>query len=94
MSRPPLLFVSISSREFPEYLLWAEMYLGLHLAGAVPVSIDTTVESLPVEDILSEVDGMVLGGGGDVPPLLYGGDPSIPRCAASTCDATSTRWPY
>lgn len=78
MPSRPLVVVSISSREFPEYLLWADMYRGLHQAGVVPVSIDTTVASLPASDILKEADGLILGGGGDVSPFLYGGDPFDP----------------
>ncbi|WP_081615158.1 gamma-glutamyl-gamma-aminobutyrate hydrolase family protein [Dietzia sp. UCD-THP] len=71
--------LAISSREFADYGLWADMYRGLHQAGIVPVSIDTSVESIPIQQILAEADGLILGGGGDVSPLLYGGDP---------CDST------
>ena len=67
--------LAISSREFSDYVLWADMYRGLHQAGIVPVSIDTSVESIPIQQIIDEADGLILGGGGDVSPLLYGGDP-------------------
>lgn len=60
MPRPPLLVVTISSREFSEYLLWADMYLSLHQAGIIPVSLDTTVGSIPVHDIVDEADGLIL----------------------------------
>lgn len=69
------MVLSISSREFPEYLLWRDMYVGLFDAGIVVASIDTTVGSLPVEDIMGNADGLILGGGGDVDPSLYGGVP-------------------
>lgn len=74
MSSSPLIVLSISSREFSEYLLWRDMYVGLYDAGVMVVSIDTSVESIPVEDILGKADGLILGGGGDVDPSFYGGN--------------------
>lgn len=75
MSQSPLILLAISSREFSDYVLWPDMYRGLHQAGLVSVSIDTSVESIPIQQLMAEADGLVLGGGGDVSPLLYGGDP-------------------
>lgn len=74
MSENPLIVLTISSREFSEYLLWRDMYVGLYDAGFMVVSIDTSVESVPVEEIMREADGLIIGGGGDVDPSFYGGD--------------------
>ncbi len=78
MPKRPLVVLSMSSREFSEYLLWRDMYVGLYDAGIMVVSIDTTVESVPVGEIMGQVDGLIIGGGGDVDPSLYGGNRFYP----------------
>ena len=86
MSLSPLIVLTISSREFSEYLLWRDMYVGLYNAGIMVVSIDTSVESVPIEEIMGEADGLILGGGGDVDPSFYGGDRA--NATLSGVDAT------
>ncbi len=86
MPGSPLVVLSISSREFSEYLLWRDMYVGLYDAGITVVSIDTSVESIPLEAIMGQADGLILSGGGDVDPSFYGGDRRHP--ALSGVDTT------
>lgn len=74
MSENPLIILSISSREFTEYVLWRDMYVGLYNAGFMVVSIDTSVESVPIGEIMGKADGLIIGGGGDIDPSFYGGD--------------------
>ncbi len=74
----PLIALTISAKEFSEYLLWPDMYRGLHNAGAVCVSIDTTVTGLPITEIIENVSGLIIGGGGDVDPRFYKGSADDP----------------
>lgn len=44
------------------------------------------VDSKKVAELLADVDGIILGGGGDVDPRLYGGDPQKASLVNRACD--------
>ena len=55
--------------------------MALPRAGGRPVELDLSVVGDPVDPakvraILDGIDGLVLGGGGDVDPALFGGEPA------------------
>ncbi len=78
MPREPLVIVTMSSRDFSQYVLWRDMYIGLHRGGIIAVSIDTSVGSLPLAELVEKACGLVISGGGDLDPHLYGGDSGDP----------------
>lgn len=49
----------------------------LRLAGLSPVLAEFPVEGEPSPDLLDDIDGLVLTGGGDVAAVQYGGDPAV-----------------
>lgn len=60
--------------ELDEFVLWREMFRGLGAAGIAPLAVHTDAEGVPIDDLMRRVDGLIISGGSDVDPLLYGGD--------------------
>jgi len=54
------------------------MFHAFVAAGATPLSIDCTLEQPRISAVIERLDGLVMSGGGDVDPTLYGGDPDDP----------------
>lgn len=74
----PLVGVTFNSAELVQFTLWRRMFHGIAAAGATPVAIDCRQPRTNIEDLVSVLDGLVLGGGGDIHPDLYGADPGDP----------------
>lgn len=73
MSRP-IIAITYSSQEFEEFTHWRRMFEGLVEAGAVPLAVDCQAEVPGIDEIIGQVDGLILSGGGDLDPVLYQGD--------------------
>lgn len=78
MAPKPVIAVTLSSPELAEMLHWRAMFEGLQECGAIPVAIDCGIVPLGVEGLIGQVDGLLISGGADVDPRLYGGDPDDP----------------
>lgn len=75
LSAFPLVAVTFDVNELDEFVLWREMFRGLSVAGIAPLTVHTDARGVPVEAVMRRVDGLIISGGSDVDPLLYGGDP-------------------
>ncbi|MFA7439156.1 gamma-glutamyl-gamma-aminobutyrate hydrolase family protein [Castellaniella sp.] len=76
----PKILITVSVVEYRFTPLWIDIYRCFHDLGACPVAIDTTVPKIDLAELIGKVDGLVIGGGQDVNPALYGGntdDPSL-----------------
>lgn len=78
MPESPIVGVTYSSHELDEFTLWRRMLRGLVAAGAIPLTIDCSAPNPDVASLVARLDGLVLSGGGDVSPDLYGGDARDP----------------
>lgn len=76
--RRPTIAVTYSSGELDEFTLWRHMFEGIVEAGATPLAVDASTRLPGIEALISRVDGLIIGGGGDVDPRLYDGDPDDP----------------
>ena len=74
MRRRPVVAITYSSREFAEFSDWATIFEAFVEAGATLVTMDCESEQATFTNLLAQVDALVLSGGGDVDPTLYGGD--------------------
>lgn len=74
----PVIAVTVDFADFPKFALWKDMFRGLVAAGAAPLAIDCGQSRTDWETLLADVDGLLITGGTDVDPRLYGGDPSDP----------------
>ena len=81
MSAKPVIAVTLSGRELPRLIHWREMFEGLYVSGAIPVAVDCGAALLNVSSLLTHADGLLISGGGDIDPTLYGGDPHDPTVA-------------
>ncbi|WP_418061876.1 gamma-glutamyl-gamma-aminobutyrate hydrolase family protein [Pimelobacter simplex] len=79
MSPSPIIGITYSSSELDEFLHWRRMFHGIVAAGATPVAIDCSVPVPGIASLVGRLDGLVVSGGGDVAPELYGGDPADPE---------------
>lgn len=70
--------VTYSSPELEGFTLWRNMFEGVVAAGGTPLAIDTSVPLPEIDSLVGRVDGLIIGGGGDVDPRRYGGDPQDP----------------
>jgi putative glutamine amidotransferase len=78
LSTRPVVAVTVNSSEFSWMLHWRRMFAGLQECGAVPLAVDCSVGPVDMEQLMGQVDGLVISGGGDVDPRRYGGDPDDP----------------
>ena len=72
----PVVGITYSTRDLEGFLLWRHVFHAFVAAGATPLSIDCTIEQPRIHAVVERLDGLVISGGGDVDPALYGGDPS------------------
>lgn len=78
----PVIAVTLDFDDLPKFVHWKEMFRGVVAAGAVPVAVDCGKPRDDLESILSNVDGLMITGGVDINPALYGGssdDPKVQR---------------
>lgn len=72
----PVVGITYSARDFEGFDLWRHVFHAFVAAGATPVSIDCTQEQPEIQALVRRLDGLVISGGGDVDPSLYGGSPA------------------
>jgi putative glutamine amidotransferase len=60
--------------------------VGARLVVLAPTAGGEPVDSARVRALVASVDGIILGGGGDVDPALYGGDPESAAMVDRLCD--------
>lgn len=70
----PVIAVTFDSVEFMQFVLWKDMFRGIVAAGGVPVAVDCGTPREDLKVVLYAVDGLLISGGVDVDPQLYGGD--------------------
>ena len=68
---------------FKHYRHWRAMLGGIVAAGATPLTIDCRNPRTDLEHLIGMVDGLILFGGADVNPELYGGDGADPLIRAA-----------
>ena len=78
MPGTPIIGITYSSFELEGFLLWRRMFQGVVAAGATPLAIDCALPQPTVAGLVARLDGLLIGGGGDVSPHLYGGDTADP----------------
>lgn len=78
MNALPLVAVTFDVDELDEYVLWPEMFRGLCAAQIAPLVVHTNTVGFPNAALMRQVDGLIISGGSDVDPSLYGGDSTDP----------------
>lgn len=53
---------------------WRRIFEGLHECGATPLAVDCGTTPIDISALITRVDGLLLSGGGDVDPRIYGAD--------------------
>ena len=77
LAAAPLIAVTYSSTEFAEFhpqVPWQMALRALVAAGGVPFAIDCATTQNHLAEIIGLTDGLLVLGGGDVDPALYGAD--------------------
>jgi putative glutamine amidotransferase len=74
----PVIAVTLDFSILPGFVHWKDMFRGLAAADAVPLAIDCGQPRTDLEHLLSNVDGLLISGGSDVDPALYGGNTNDP----------------
>lgn len=80
-TRAPIIAVTYSSKEQPDIgkaVPWQLTFQAVAAAGGVPLAIDCASPQPQLPALIELADGVLLLGGGDIDPELYGGDPSDP----------------
>jgi len=72
----PVIGITYLARDLERFELWRHIFHGFVAVGATPLSIDCTLEQPSIHTLVERLDGLVISGGGDVDPTLYGGDPA------------------
>jgi putative glutamine amidotransferase len=75
----PIIAVTCDFDQFTGFLHWRELFRGIVAAGGVPLAVDCGKERTDVSRIIGDVDGLLISGGVDVNPALYGGIADDPR---------------
>lgn len=70
----PVIAVTISGQELRRFVHWQNLFDGLQQLGAIALAVECGSIPQQVSSILAQVDGLVISGGGDVDPTLYGAD--------------------
>jgi putative glutamine amidotransferase len=78
LSTKPVIAVTLSGRELPRMIHWRQMFEGLYECGAIPMAVDCGAGPLNVSSLLAHVDGLLISGGVDIDPALYGGNTQDP----------------
>lgn len=92
MSHPdrlPVVAITYAADELDEFIHWRLMFEGLVHAGIVPLAIDCSAPSAAVSEIVQMADGLIISGGVDVDPALYGGNASDPALGQINRDRDS-----
>ncbi|MET7766691.1 gamma-glutamyl-gamma-aminobutyrate hydrolase family protein [Streptomyces sp. NPDC005336] len=76
-----MIAVTYSSSDLRDAVQWKLMFRGIVAAGAVPLAIDCGLPQPRISELVRITDGLLVYGGGDVSPALYGGDPDDPLLA-------------
>lgn len=82
-TRRPVVAVTMDFDVFNHYHHWREMLTGVLVAGAAPLTIDCRYPRTDLEKLVGMSDGLLLLGGADVNPELYGGDSADPLVQAA-----------
>lgn len=80
-SHAPIIAVTYSSIEFEnpqDSLPWRLAFQAVVAVGGLPLSIDCSTAQPRIANLIELADGLILLGGGDISPELYGGDPLDP----------------
>lgn len=80
MGNRPTIGITYSVAEFPAQLHWRTMLSALPAVNAVALPVETGYGPVDVGSYVDLLDGLIIGGGGDVNPALYGGhtdDPTL-----------------
>lgn len=80
MPTKPVIAVTISSQELRRFVHWQRMFDGLQQLGAIVLAVDCGSAPQRMSSLLAHVDGLLISGGGDIDPTLYGadrGDPTV-----------------
>lgn len=77
---PPVVGITYASNELDQFVDWRLMFLGIIEAGGIPFAIDCGVDPAldDVDALVGRVDVLVISGGADIDPALYGGDRTDP----------------
>jgi putative glutamine amidotransferase len=70
----PVIAVTISSHELRRFVHWQNIFDGLQQFGAIVLAVECGATPQNMSSMLAHVDGLLISGGGDVDPSLYGGD--------------------
>ncbi len=79
MKRPVIGLIPLYDEKKNSYWMLPEYMTGLEEAGAIPVMLPMTQDRAVVEQLADQLDGILLTGGHDVDPALYG-EETIPEC--------------
>lgn len=82
-SRQPVVAVTLDFDVFNHYHHWRQMLTGVVAAGAAPLTIDCRSPRTDLEMLVGMSDGLLLLGGADVNPEMYGGDSADPLVHAA-----------
>jgi putative glutamine amidotransferase len=74
----PIIAVTLSTHELPRMVHWRRMFEGLHECGATPLAVDCGTTVIDIAALIAHVDGLLISGGGDVDPRIYGADGADP----------------
>lgn len=77
-SPQPAVAVTMDFEVFQHYHHWRAMLGGIVAAGATPLTIDCRQPRTDLKQLIGMVDGLILLGGADVNPELYGGPSADP----------------
>ncbi|VFA88688.1 gamma-glutamyl-gamma-aminobutyrate hydrolase family protein [Gordonia paraffinivorans] len=76
MTKRPVIAVTYSIAELPILIHWRRMFEGINASGATALALDTGSHiHHDMDTVMGNVDGLIISGGGDIDPTLYGGDP-------------------
>jgi putative glutamine amidotransferase len=82
LPRQPVVAVTMDFDVLRRYHHWRLMLAGIVASGAVPLTIDCRHPRADLDRLVSMADGLILLGGSDVNPELYGGDSADPLVEA------------
>ena len=82
LPRQPVVAVTMDFDVLRRYHHWRSMLAGIVASGAVPLTIDCRHPRADLDRLVSMADGLILLGGSDVNPELYGGDSADPLAEA------------
>lgn len=80
--RQPVVAVTMDFDVLRRYHHWRAMLAGIVAAGAAPLTIDCRYPRTDLDQLIGMADGLILLGGSDVNPELYGGDSADPLIEA------------